>query len=146
MSRSHKHERETLVFGRYIDWETEATLGTVRFGSTDSRPFAAISPHTVEKLVEKGYLKRGSQHNDAPTVGEFLELAEELQTEYDDQLSIGFNGFMISPQRADSRIRLDGFFVGASHQLSPEVIQYLVGRFDPDLITAGQTFLEFWWD
>lgn len=146
MSRPSERDRETLIFGRHIDWEAEATLGTVRFGAADSRPFAAISPTTVEELVENGHLDRDSRHNDAPTAGELIDLAGHLRAEYGDHLSIGIGGFVVGPRRADSRVRLDGFFVGAARPLSQELTEHLLGRFDPELIAAGQTYLEFWWD
>lgn len=146
MSQPYERERETLIFGRAIDWEAEATLGTVRFGPADNREFPAISPDTVEALVDQGYLERSDRHNDAPSVGPLIELAATLREEYPDSLSIGFSGFMVGPRRSDSRIRLDGFFVGAPHPIPQELIEDLVTRFDPDLIAAGQTYLEFWWD
>lgn len=142
MAERSNRQAELAIFGRAIEWDEEATMGTIRFGV--KYEFPPIDVETLETLVEQEYLNQNDAHNYAPSVGTFLSWGRELETDFD--LSSLFTGFMTAPTRSDSRIAINGIILESRSSLPQPAIDRTLDRFSPDLIEAEDAQLRLWWD
>jgi hypothetical protein len=144
---SMSREREQLAFNRSIDWAHESNLGTVFFGVEKSRQFPPLDIRSIRKLADAGYIDLEASHNDAPSAGELLSFARWVVDEYRDyQFEVGFIGYMVSPEREDSRIRLEGVSIRSPGPIPDQLKATVVRRFNPDLLTVGDFVIELKWD
>lgn len=144
---STAREREYIAFNRPIDWDTEAHLGTVFFGVETNREFPPLDIDTIRTLAEEGHLDLAASHNESPPGRELLEWAADVQERYTEhQFEIGFTGHMVSPDRPDARISIEGVSIRCPGPI-PEALKTAVARrFAPDLLTVDDFFLEIRWD
>jgi hypothetical protein len=139
--------RELLAFNRSIDWDHEAKLGTVFFGVEKSREFPPLDIRSIRQLANAGFLDLEASHNDAPAAGELLSFAREVVDQYREyQFEVGFIGYMVSPDRADSRIRLEGLSIRSPGPIPDQLKVTVARRFDPDILTVDDFVIELKWD
>lgn len=140
-------EREQLAFGRRIDWVEEATFGTVFFGPEKHRQFPALSVGHVESLLENEYLDPRYRHNEAPPAEELVEWARSVQTRYKPyQFEVGLIGYMVGPDREDSRTALEGVIVRSAGPIPEDLKQEVAKRFSPDLLAVDDFVIELVWE
>jgi len=103
-------ERLEILFDENVpDWESEDNVGGVfRFSKSEFSPGNPITIQIVETLQEKGYLSFKQYHNQAPTIGKFVEKAKEINDIAPDSGKCRFTGYVVSPDRRDCRITIDG--------------------------------------
>lgn len=78
---------------------------------------------------------------------ELLDFATGVVDHYREyQFEVGFSGYMVSPERSDSRIRLDGLSIRSPGPIPDELQSDVVRRFSPDLLTVDDFFIELRWD
>lgn len=147
IAQNDARERERIAFGRHIDWENEGLLGTVFFGPSTGSSFPPLPIRTVQELLEAGYLDPDATHNDAPRAAALLDWTRRIQEEYlEHQFEIGLTGYLVSPQRTDSRLRLTGISIRAPGPI-PDSLKEEAGRaFDPDMLEVDEFEILLKWD
>ena len=96
LSKEAADEREQILFGEPYS-KSNYSLGQIR-------RFDLLSVDDASRLVKKGYLLPEESQNNSPTVREFIEFARNHpDTEW------YFEGYVISPERDDVRVTIDGF-------------------------------------
>lgn len=141
------YHREYLAFGRRIDWESEGQLGTVYFGPNPSADFPPLPIGTVTDLIDEGFLDPEDGHNKAPPAKEILAWARSIRDEFRSyQLEIGLTGYMVAPDRADSRIQLNGVSIQSQGPVPEGVKRKSTRRFAPDLISVDESHIALIWD
>lgn len=139
--------REELAFGRPVEWGAEADYGAVFFGPEKSHPFPPLPVGNAESLLENGYLDPGYRHNDAPPAGELIEWARSVQTRYrDHQFEVGLIGYMVSPEREDARVALEGVSVRSPGPVPEDLRREVAKRFSPDLLEVDDHAVVLRWD
>lgn len=139
--------REEIAFGRPVEWATEADYGAVFFGPEKSRPFPPLPVGNAESLLENGYLDPGYRHNEAPPAGELVEWARSVQTRYrDHQFEVGLVGYVVSPEREDSRVALEGVSIRSPGPIPEALRREVAKRFSPDLLSVDDHELQLRWD
>lgn len=140
-------DRERIAFGRPIDWATEADFGTVFFGPEKSRQFPPLPVGTAEALLENGHVDAGGRHNAAPPAGELLEWAGGVQTRFKaHQFEVGLIGYMVGPDRPDARVAFEGVSIRSPGPIPTALKREVAKRFDPDLLTVDDFYVELVWD
>lgn len=140
-------EREEIAFGRFINWDSEGLLGTVFFGPGSHATFPSLPPTYVEELIRAGYLDPRSQHNDAPPAERLVNWAKNIQQDYiEHQLEVGVIGYMVSPYRSDSRIRLTGVSIISPGPIPDALKQEAGRRFEPDELQVDDFEIVLKWD
>lgn len=140
-------ERERIAFGRLVDWETESQFGTVFFGPEKSRQFPPLPVGNAQSLLERGYVDDRGRHNEAPPAGTLIEWAESVQTRYKPyQFEVGMIGYMVSPHRSDTRVAFEGVSIRSPGPIPTELKREVGKRFDPDLLTVDDFYIELVWD
>lgn len=140
-------ERELIAFGREIDWESEAQFGTVFFGPEKSRQFPPLPIGNAESLHENGYIDAQDRHNDAPPAGELIKWAKSIQMRYKAyQFEVGLVGYMVDPERPDTRISFEGVSIRSAGPIPEELKREVAKRFNPELLTVDDFYIELLWD
>lgn len=99
-------EREEIVFGEAVDWE-ENLGGTKRFDE--------ISKEKVEELIDKEYLDPESRQNRSPRAEDMLDFMRKAEEHAG--VNVYAHGYMVSPERSDSRITLEGIKLVSNQKL-----------------------------
>jgi hypothetical protein len=140
-------EREEIAFGRPIDWDHEARLGTVFFGPEKSSQFPPLPPGIIKDLIEAGHLDAEHQHNAAPTAGQLQTWAESVQERYaEQQLDVGLIGYMVSPEREDSRVAVTGVSIRSHAPIPDSLKEEILQEFSPDLAVVDDFTIRLQWD
>lgn len=136
--------REQLIFGEPIDWDAEDQNSTELFG--DYYDGTAIEVETARTLIEEGYVDPEFRQNYSPQFGEMVEWGEKTEAEYD--VTVSFEGYVISPHRPDARISFTTIVVDANEgDLERALIAELGETFgDADEANIGEDHADFWWD
>jgi hypothetical protein len=139
--------REQIAFGRLIDWQREAQFGTVFFGPKKSELFPPLPIGNVQSLLENGYLDPNHRHNDAPRASKLVAWAGAIQQRYkQEQLEVGFIGYMVSPNRPDSRVALTGVSIRSPGPIPGALKAEATREFNPDLLTVDDFTIRMKWD
>jgi hypothetical protein len=147
MDNVQAREREHLAFGRVIDWEKEAVLGTIFFGPAKNRHFPSLPVGNVDELLSEGFIDPESSHNESPPARTLVEWARYVQSEYrPHQFDVGLIGYMTSPERSDTRVRLEGISIRSVGPIPDELQHDVASRFDPDLLVVDDFQIQVWWD
>lgn len=136
--------REEIVFGERIEW-SERTGGIARFdtGDSDYLDGGPIAPATGRELLDQNYLAPDDRQNAAPTAEELVEFTEDLLEQHPD-CGVGLIGYVVSPERSDARISIEGFAV---KDASPGLVGQIDARFDADeMFPHGSFDYRVWWD
>jgi hypothetical protein len=88
--------REEIVFGESIDW-SEVSGGVRRFRGLDAED--------GQRLIDEGYLDPEGRQNYSPPARDMVEFALENGGTLD--------GYVVSPNRGDARVSLEGLGVPA---------------------------------
>lgn len=144
-NRSREHER--IAFGRPIDWDNEARYGTVFFGPEKAKQFPSLPVGTAVTLLETGYLDPDYRHNDAPPASVLVEWASRVRHRFKErQMEIGLIGYMVSPERDDSRTGLTGISMRSPKPLPDGIQREIAREFDPDLFQVDDFTVQIEWD
>lgn len=141
-------DREHIVFGRSVNWEDEAELGTLYFHSVAT----ALGIDTGYALIDEGHVDPQARHNGSATIRELLNYIEMLEERYAGISDLGLTGFMVSPDRCDTRISIDGFAIRCDELISDELKQEVVhwdphtADRDPDIVELSIDGITIRWD
>lgn len=132
--------RGRVFFDEVIDWREEP--GRVRRFRAENNE--AITPDAVRDLLAEGYIRKEDRHNDSFTVGELLRFADEHR----DQITVFWEGFIVSPERSDCRIAFDAFVVHpVGNRIPDNVLAELQDEFgDATESEIRAEHCSFWWD
>lgn len=140
-------EREVLAFGRPVEWATEAEYGAVFFGPEKSRQFPPLPVGNAASLLEAGHVDPEYRHNDAPAAAELAEWARSVQTRHRDlQLEVGLIGYVVSPERNDTRIAFEGVSIRSPGPIPEALRREVAKRFSPDMLSIDDFSVEIIWD
>ena len=145
---SEDRRREELAFGRRIDWDKEGLLGTVFFGPEEKRKFPPLPVGTARTLLENGYIDPKNRHHEhTPTAKTLLDWASGIQTEYRSyQFEIGLIGYMVGPNREDTRITFEGVSIRSPGAIPNELKREAAKCFSPDLLVVDDFDIRVQWD
>ena len=125
--------RDTIIFGKPIDWDND--LGGAYY-------FDELTVEQLEQLVNQQFADPAERQNFSPTLGEFLAFA---QTQKSKGFEFRFEGYVISPKREDYRVSIDGLqFQGdCSYQV---ITDFHAIAYNADELDIDPNFLRAWWD
>jgi hypothetical protein len=108
-----------------------------------------ITTETAQELIDKGHIEPEQTQNYSPTMRELVELGHELDDRGDVEWT-EFTGYMIGPDRPDTRITLTGVTVHPESTTKPftdrtNEIFRAVCR-EADEYVADNDLLHAWWD
>lgn len=152
-------DREQLVFGRTLDWEEDKTFGgggsVAKFAGVEEPPSHAtgtgITLGTLQVLLDAGHVDPDSRQNGSPTASEFVSIGQKIQTRWPD-VELRYIGYMVSTDRPDTRITIEGFEVEPSSgcELSRDLQLYVRETFDhyrgPNELTVEPDYVRIWYD
>jgi hypothetical protein len=101
------------------------------------RHFSKIPRDLLKLLVELDFADPQEQHNEAPTIGEFLEF------EYD---GIVFDGYVVAIRRDDYRVSIDGVYIPHTGKLDEKTIELIQGFHHADDFKIDGEEIYAWWD
>ena len=125
--------RDRIIFGTPVEWQNSMS-GAQRFQS--------LTIEKLEQLISQGFANPLDAQNFSPTITELLEFAHR---QADKGFEFIFEGYVISPQRPDYRVSIDGLVYRGI--CSTDLIfdfQEFVG--EPDEIDINSSYLRAWWD
>ncbi len=125
--------RDRIIFGTSIVWED--SMG-------GARRFHNLSRENLQQLISQGFANPADAQNFSPTVGDFFDFA---QRQGNKGFEFIFEGYVISPERPDYRVSIDGLFYRGI--CSTELIfdfQEFVN--EPDELEIEPNYLRAWWD
>lgn len=138
-------ERERIVFGTDVDWD-DATGGMERIGALSRYMDSGISVETFSQLIEEGYVDPDGSQNRSPTMMELCEFGEQALQEYDG-IDVVYGGYMISPNRGDSRITITSIDIEAAGQIPRDLLTDFAEEFGgADELRLDDNVLSAWWD
>jgi len=140
-----QEDRETLVFGRPIQWgeETRSQYARIRPGGTTDTE--SISVATLETLLEDGYIDPNERHNNAPTVAQFYNWGSYYDQA--DNVTVAYRGYMIGPERPDTRISITEICVEDDSGIPDYIVEEFEATFDTaEILCIGEELLTAWWD
>ena len=133
--------RDEIIFGSY---DKEKYLGGIR---------RTTVPYSVMRTLFKlGFVDANESQNNSPTTQEFLELASRVcGKRNDDETSIEFEIYTVSPNRDDYRITIEGMDVKIAAKNVHEVIECLnvaklANVFDVSDLDGRHLYIHAWWD
>lgn len=129
MSRQLADRRDQIIFGQ--DYDKDKYSGGLR-------RFGRINGEDLHKLLNCGFADPEEQQNSAPTIGEISKFL-------DDHPNFWAHGYVISPERDDHRVSLEGVECGSDYDLSD--VQDFFSLFNyPDEVTVDKTGMYCWFD
>lgn len=147
IQRKTKRELETVAFGREIDWESEATYGTVFFGPEKSHQLPPLPISTAETLLEDGFVDPDQRHNESPRAEKLIHWASSIQHQYKYyQIETGVIGYLVSPDRPDSRIAVTGVSIRGAQPVPEQIEREAVRELSPDWVEADDFNIRLQWD
>lgn len=138
--RAKFNARDQIIWGE--GYNAAQYLGGVR-------RFKGITLPQVKELIEKGYLNPEDQQNFSPTVAEMVDFVTVLDHS-EDWL---FEGYAVSPDRADCRVTLDGLYCNCPVDISYDDMVAFVNfarladdfRFDYSMQDPSVNAFGAWW-
>ena len=123
-------ERDTLIFGKPIDWKKDG------LGGTES--FEGLSLKVLKELKEKNFLDPEDAQNSAPSIEEMMEFM-------DGHKGFTAHGYVVSPDREDYRVSLEGVeFIGKVS--FPTITEFSKMFGHADDLTIEEERLYCWFD
>jgi hypothetical protein len=124
--------REQIVFGESVNWGEDSTGGVAHFDD--------LKPEEARTLMDAGEIYPEGRQNYSPTMKEFVEFMESV-----DDHDIRAIGYMVSPNRDDERITIEGLMVDET--ISRDLLFRFIEKFrDADEFTAMDDYLRCWYD
>lgn len=125
--------RDTILFGCLIEWEN--VMGGLN-------RFQDLTVEKLELLVNQNFANPLETQNLSPTIEAFIEFARQQTSK---GFEFVFEGYAISPYRADYRVSIEGMVYHGicSDELILE-FQEFVG--EPDEVDINPDYLRAWWD
>ena len=140
--------REEIVFGTTIDWGQGAG-GLEYIGPISDHLDHGIDTDTFAKLIDEGYIDPEETQNGGPTMQQLLDFGDFAEAESED-IIVEYTGYMISPDRPDSRITITGIKIamdGATDPIPDEIQDEFRERFaGADDFVVGNEHCRAWWD
>lgn len=137
--------REQLVFGNPIDWDGDDVSGGIAlFG--DHYDDTAIDVETARTLVDEGYVHPNGRQNSSPQFVEMVAWGERTEAEYD--VTVEFEGYVVSPNRGDARVSFTRIVVWSNEgAFDVSLVAELGEKFGrADETHIGEETASFWWD
>lgn len=135
--------REKVLMGEPVDWDNSSG-GVVHFAESEFTDHGPVRTGVIQALERGGFLSFEQSHNQAPTIGEFVERAEELN----DMFGHGrarLIGYIVTPDRHDCRITVTG--VRWDGEVTDDVRREFVDRFGTGYeFHEGDDYLRRWHD
>lgn len=124
--------RDRLLFGEY---SPNYYFGGIRK--------YRCSPGMIKKLLEMNFVNPKETQNESPSVEEFLDYLEDVP-------EVTFNGYVVSPERSDYRVSIEGFDVEIPDTEVDRMCELVKMFRDADefnlIHDANTFFLHAWWD
>lgn len=144
-------QRETIVFGRPIEWGKETLGQFARISPLEDIGPDYITPKTFRRLIDNGYIDPNGTQNASPTMERLCDLGERLESK-DTVDHVEYTGYMVGPKRPDARITLTGItVVGLDKDNMPPLSDEVQQTFtdvcqQADEFTADPYMCNAWWD
>ncbi len=100
----------------------------------DIRHYDDMDPDTLRRLVADGYADRDDTQNSAPSIGEFLDATARFP-------QMRFHGYVVSPEREDYRVSVEGFIA----PYSPDIVNEYHSA-DEFTVDPTDNTVRAWWD
>jgi len=126
--------RDTIIFGQPIDWQNQR-LGGLHY-------FDALTVDQLQELLDRGFADPAERQNCSPTIGEIFQFGQAQKSKGFDWT---FQGYVISPDREDYRVSVDGieWRGDACYQI---IADFEAIAQDADELDIDPNFLRAWWD
>ena len=132
--------REEIIFARSIIWDND--LGGCEF-------FEDLTLDKLAQLLESGFAEPQQTQNNSPTIQEFYEFGQKSQ-------NLGYEpffiGYVVSPDREDYRISIEGIQLSLQVEtIDSRICADFISAFERFAQTADETdiglkLLYAWWD
>ena len=98
---------------------------------------------SIKTLIAEGFLELNGSQNKGPTIAEMLRVAEEIGDG-----GITFEGYVISAERSDCRITLDGLNIHKNNIEASEDLKQTLEKWaeSADEVTKFTDSVRLWWD
>ena len=125
--------RDRIIFGTPLAWDDY--MG-------GARRFHDLTREKLQQLISQGFANPADTQNFSPTISDLFDFA---QRQANKGFEFTFEGYVISPERSDYRVSIDGLFYRGI--CSTELIfdfQEFVN--EPDELDIEPNYLRAWWD
>lgn len=129
MSRGLANQRDQIVFGE--DYNSDKYRGGIR-------SFDYLSAEDLNKLLDIGLADPDEQQNEAPTT-------KEISNFLNDHQNFWAHGYVVSPERGDYRVSLEGVECGSDYDLSDVQDFFSLFKY-PDEVRVEKTGMYCWFD
>ena len=129
MNRRFADQRDQIVFGE--DYNSEKYSGGIR-------RFDYLSSEDLNRLLDIGLADPDEQQNEAPTTKEISKFLNDHQ-------NFWAHGYVVSPERDDYRVSLEGVECGSDYDLSDVQDFFSLFKY-PDEVSVEKTGMYCWFD
>lgn len=129
MSRGLANQRDQIVFGE--NYNSEKYMGGIR-------RFDYLNAEDLNKLLNLGLADPDEQQNEAPTTKEISNFLNNHQ-------NFWAHGYVVSPERDDYRVSLEGVECGSDYDLSDVQDFFSLFKY-PDEVIVEKTGMYCWFD
>ena len=120
--------RDEIIFGNYDPNEYWGGI----------RRFEDMGYDTLKQLVDEGFVDVEDRQNFAPTIQEMMEFSEKYDKHY------LFDGYVVSDERDDYRLSVDGFKRGGDFDTVEEAEDFADFCSEADELDLDYAYA--WWD
>lgn len=129
MSRGLADKRDRIVFGE--SYNSDRYMGGIR-------RFDHLNAEDLNKLLDLGLADPDEQQNEAPTTKEIAKFLNDHQ-------NFWAHGYVVSPERDDYRVSLEGVECGSDYDLSDVQDFFSLFKY-PDEVSVEETGMYCWFD
>lgn len=130
LNKNYKR-RDQIIFGDKLPNYTGGCAG-----------FSGLTLHKLRELLRRKFADPEDRQNDSPSIREFYNFAKRWKYQ-----EIGFHGYVISPERDDYRISIEGLeYIGFLNTKIVMDFTNLCRDADEFSIDTQQGFLYCWYD
>lgn len=110
-----------------------------KIGAGGTQSYEGLTPAKLQQLVDEGFAELDERQNDAPSIGEFLEFVTDCPN-----IEITFHGYVVSADRADYRVSVEGF--DAKAKTKDELVALTQFGRHADEFDIDDNGVYAWWD
>jgi hypothetical protein len=110
-----------------------------------TRTFKKLPLPLLKVLVSEGFADPNDQQNHAPSIGDLITFAEEMEKK---GYSFYFSGYAVSDTRVDYRVSIDTilvkFYFNETNHINNKIIKAFFRN--PDMSEEDHNLMLFWYD